>query len=238
MDNDKLYRGILYPLLFLNVFFVCALAASALFLRGESIIVPDVVGKTYAEAREELGRKRISISLLSQRFDSQWPRGAILSQSPPAGAKLKAMRPVRVVLSRGSEQVVVPRLVNRSLEASPALLREAGLIRGSVSFLHSSRYPAGRIITQDPPAEATVQRDTPVDMLVSQGELEEKFVMPDLLGRPAEAVRRHLAAQGFNLTYSGSSYYPGVETGTIIRQSPPKGHALHKRTLISVEVSK
>jgi beta-lactam-binding protein with PASTA domain len=62
--------------------------------------------------------------------------------------------------------------------------------------------------------------------------------MPDLLGRPAETVRRQLASQGFNVTYSGSAYYPGLEPGTVIRQSPPKGHAVQKRTIISVEVSK
>ncbi len=83
-----------------------------------------------------------------------------------------------------------------------------------------------------------MQRDTPVDMLVSQGNLEVKYIMPDLLGRPAETVRKVLSAQGFNVTYSGSSYYPGLEPGTIIRQFPPKGHAVLKRTLVSVEVSK
>lgn len=238
MAKEKTYRLLLYSLLFLNVFFLSALAASRVFLRGETIAVPDVVGKTYAEAREELGRRKIPLSLRGQEFDDRWPKGRIITQSPPAGARVKVMRPVRVVLSRGSEEVVVPRLVNRSMEAALPVLRDAGLARGSVSFLHTSQYPAGRIMAQDPPAETPTQRDTPVDMLVSQGELEEKYIMPDLLGRPAEAVRRQLTAQGFNLTYSGSAYYPGLESGTIIRQTPPKGHAVQKRTIVSVEVSK
>jgi len=238
MANDTLFKGILYPLLFLNVFFLCAFGASRVFLRGETLPVPDVVGKTYAQAREELGRKKISLQLRGQQFDDRWPKGAIIAQSPPAGSRIKVLRPVRVVLSRGSEEVVVPRLINRSLEAVTPQFREMGLVKGNVSFIHSSRYSAGRIMAQDPSADTPVQRDTPVNMLVSQGGFEEKYIMPDLLGRPVEAVRRQLAAQGFNLTYSGSSYYPGLESGTIIRQTPPKGHAVHKRTIISVEVSK
>ncbi|MBN2198772.1 MAG: PASTA domain-containing protein [Candidatus Aminicenantes bacterium] len=238
MVNDRLFNGILYPLLFLNVFFLCALVASRLFLRGETIAVPDVVGKTYAEAGEELGRKKISLQIRDRQFDDLLPKGAIVSQSPPPGSRIQILRPVRVVLSRGSEEVVVPRLINRSLEAVTPELRAMGLAKGRVSFIHTARYPAGRIMAQSPPAETPVQRDSAVDMLVSQGALEEKYVMPDLLGRPAESVRRQLASQGFNLTYSGSSYYPGLESGTIIRQTPPKGHAVHKRTIISVEVSR
>jgi serine/threonine-protein kinase len=222
----------------LNVFFLCALVSSRLFLRGETVAAPDVVGLTAAEARQELSRKRITLVVRGQEFDDRWPKGRIVSQSPPGGGRLRAMRPVRVVVSRGSREVVVPRLVNRSLEAAVPELRNAGLAKGAVSFLHTSQYPAGRIMAQDPPAGESSQRDTPVDMLVSQGEFEEKFIMPDLLGRPAETVRRQLASQGFNVTYSGSAYYPGLEPGTVIRQSPPKGHAVQKRTIISVEVSK
>lgn len=238
MTNEKTFRAIFYPLLFLIVFFLSALVAARVFLRGETVVVPDVVGKTAAEAREELGRKKIPVSLRGQQYDSRWPKGAIISQSPPAGGRLRVMRPVRVVISRGSEQVIVPRLINRSLEAAIPLLRDVGLTKGRVSFIHSSSYAAGRIMAQDPPADSSTQRDAPVDMLISQGEVENKYIMPDLLGRSAETVRRELTAQGFNLTYSGSSYYPGLEPGTIIRQSPPKGHAVHKRTIITVEVSK
>ncbi|OGD26391.1 MAG: hypothetical protein A2Y56_12200, partial [Candidatus Aminicenantes bacterium RBG_13_63_10] len=201
MTNDRIFKGILYPLLFLNVFFLCALVASRVFLRGETVVAPDVTGKTYAVAGEELGRKRIPLALRARQFDARWPKGTIISQSPAAGERLKVGRPLRVVLSLGSEEVIVPRLVNRSLEAVTPLFREVGLVKGRVSFIHTSQYPAGRIMAQDPPAKTPAQRDTPVDMLVSQGELEDKFVMPDLLGRPAEAVRRQLAAQGFNLTY-------------------------------------
>ncbi len=238
MLNDKKYRFILFALLFLNVLFFCALVSAQFFQSGETIIVPDVVGKTFKQAREELGRKKLALLLKGQQFDITMEKGKIIAQSPSAGSRIQVQHAVNVIISRGSEQVVVPRLLNRSLESALPGLRGAGLTKGKVAFIHTPAYPAGRIIAQDPPPQSEVQREMPIDLLVSQGELEKKYIMPDLLGRQAEDVRRQLTAQGFKLAYSGSSYYPGLGPGTIIRQFPPKGHAVQKRTLISVEVSK
>jgi serine/threonine-protein kinase len=238
MLDEKKYRVILYPLLFFNVFFLSALLSAQFFLRGETVVVPEVVGKTFSQAKQELGQKKLALSLAGQQFDGLREKGTIISQSPAAGSRLKIQQAVKVVISRGSEQIVVPRFLNRSLEAVVPGLKEAGLTKGNVSFTHTPAYPAGRIIAQSPPPQSQVQRDTPLHFLVSQGDQEEEYVMPDLLGRQADAVRRKLTAQGFNVSFSGSSYYPGLEPGTIIRQLPPKGHALKKRTMISVEVSK
>jgi hypothetical protein len=43
---------------------------------------------------------------------------------------------------------------------------------------------------------------------------------------------------GFRMAVSGASYYPGLESGIIIRQFPPRGYPDQKMTLITVEVSK
>jgi len=237
LDNKK-FRVILFALLFFNVFFFSALVSAQFFLQGETVVVPDVVGKTLPQAKEELARKKLALSLKGRQFDNAREKGKIASQTPAAGSRIKIQQGVKVVVSRGSEQIIVPSVLNRNLESVLPGLKEAGLTRGTVSFTHTAAYPAGRIIAQYPPPQSEVQRDTPLDFLVSQGELEEEYIMPDLLGRQAEDARRELTAHGFKLSYGGSSYYPGLEPGTIIRQFPPKGHAVNKRTLISVEVSK
>ena len=238
MADDKKFRVIFFALLFFNVFFFSALISAQFFLQGETVSVPDVVGQKFPRAKEMLARQKLALSLSGQQFDSLREKGIILSQVPPAGSRIKAQQAVKVVISGGSEQIVVPLFLHRSLESVLPGLKDTGLTKGNVSFTHTPTYPAGRIIAQSPPAQSLVQRDTPLDFLVSQGELEEEYIMPDLLGRQAEAVRRQLLSQGFNLSFSGSSYYPGLEPGTIIRQFPPKGHAVKKRTMISVEVSK
>jgi eukaryotic-like serine/threonine-protein kinase len=238
MPKNKLFTSGLYSLIFLAIFFLAANLTSQVFFRGETVIVPDVVGKTFNGAKEELSKARIAMVLAGTQYSGDQERGKVLSQEPPAGQRMKAFKSVKVVLSKGSETVTVPKVVGLTLETVGQSLIEAGLRKGAVTLVHTPRLSAGRIMLQFPQAENPAFRDSTVNILVSQGEREEKYLMPDLLSQRGESVRKALTSMGFRLAVSGSAYYPGLEPGLIIRQFPPRGFPVQKTTLISVEVSK
>lgn len=77
-----------------------------------------------------------------------------------------------------------------------------------------------------------------MNILVSQGENDDKFVMPDLIQKHGESVRKALNQMGFRVSTTGQVYYPGLDSGIIIRQFPPRGYPVQKMTLINIEVSK
>jgi beta-lactam-binding protein with PASTA domain len=62
--------------------------------------------------------------------------------------------------------------------------------------------------------------------------------MPDLIGRPASRVVALLKARDFRIADVRYVYYPGLEAGLIVRQSPPGGFRVQKRNLITLEVSR
>jgi serine/threonine-protein kinase len=172
-------------------------------------------------------------------FSDRYERGRIILQEPPSGSKIRVNQPVRVVVSGGSELVEIPALVGRSLEAASKVLAESGLQRGQVSQIHTSQYAAGRIIAQQPaPGEQKIKRTTPLNFLVSQGEVEPKYLMPDLIGRKAAPCIPRLQQLGFKVADVRYSYYPGLESGVIIKQFPPNGYGIAKRGLIALEVSR
>jgi serine/threonine-protein kinase len=143
------------------------------------------------------------------------------------------------MVSGGSELVEIPALIGRSLEAASKVLEGSGLQRGLISQIHTSRYAAGRIIAQEPnPGEQRIKRTTPLNFLVSQGEIEPKYLMPDLIGRDAGACSTRLKELGFKVADVRYSYYPGREPGVIINQYPPHGFGIAKRSLITLEVSR
>ena len=73
----------------------------------------------------------------------------------------------------------------------------------------------------------------------TEGEKEEKYVMPDLIGKHADRVTAYLKKKGFRVSDLRESFYPGIESGIIINQLFPKpGYPVQKRTLITLEVSK
>jgi serine/threonine-protein kinase len=239
MPSQKILALSQFFLALLIVFLSSAILSSRAIQKGEIVSVPDILGKTPTEAERELSRKRLALQEKGSEFNDRYEKGQIMYQEPPAGSKIRVNRPVRVVISAGSELVDVPSLEGRSLEAASKVLAEAGLKRGLISQIHTSRYAAGRIIAQEPPPGGPeVKRTTPLNFLVSQGEIEPRYLMPDLIERNASATIDRLRRLGFKVANVRYSYYPGWEPGVIIGQVPPQGSAIAKRSLIALEVSR
>jgi beta-lactam-binding protein with PASTA domain len=228
----------LYVLIYLDLFAFAATLSSQVIFRGELISLPNVIGKTLEEARMELAQKKTSLSIASYQFDNRFEKGQIIYQDPSAGSRLRANRTVKVIVSEGSESATVPRVEGRSLEWASQSLKTAGLRRGRVSHIHTPRYAAGRVIAQEPRPGETIKRNEAVDVLVSQGAWEPKYVMPDLIGRNATAVVRRLQDWDFKVADIHHSYYPGRGPGIVIGQSPARGFKIQKRSQITLEVSK
>ena len=62
--------------------------------------------------------------------------------------------------------------------------------------------------------------------------------MPDLIERTGRDALRRLKAIEFQVAEIHYSYYPGLEPGVVIKQSPPHGYRIQKRSQITLEVSK
>jgi beta-lactam-binding protein with PASTA domain len=75
-------------------------------------------------------------------------------------------------------------------------------------------------------------------MLVSIGPVSADYVMPDLIGRSAARVLEVLGRVGLKVTDVRYRSYPGVAPGTVLRQSPPAGFRVGRRTSVSLEVSR
>lgn len=238
MATKNIIKFILLLETALIFFLASALITTNLILKGEIVTVPNLRGKTLDEGRTLLGRNLLSLNFAGTKFDSEIEKGLIISQDPPAGSKIKANRMVKVIVSAGSEIVEIPDLLGKSLETAVQTLASVGLSRGTISQVHSRQYPAGRIIAQVPKPGGKVKRSTAINLLISQGEQELKYVMPDLIGRRADQALARLKELGFKVANVRSSYYPGLEPGIIIKQTPPHGFAVQKRNLISLEVSK
>jgi serine/threonine-protein kinase len=238
MTHKKPVDRLASALLYLVLFFASAVGVSRLLLRGELVTVPDLIGRTLNEARAESSRQRTSLTVQGYQFDSRFERGRVLAQDPPPKSRIKSRRPVKVTLSEGSQKVAVPKLEGRSLEWAAQSLKDAGLRRGRVSQIHTARFAAGRIIAQDPPLDSTVARGSAVDFLVSQGARDDRYIMPDLIEKDANAVLRQLRALDFKIAEIHPSFYPGLGPGIIIKQFPSPGFKVQKRNQIALEVSK
>jgi beta-lactam-binding protein with PASTA domain len=61
--------------------------------------------------------------------------------------------------------------------------------------------------------------------------------MPDLIGMDGERAAAALRSKGFRVSIVGSQPYPGVPSGTVVRQQPAGGFQVAAADAISIEVS-
>lgn len=238
MSDKRFYKITLFSLSLLTLFFLSANISYNIIFRGEMVSIPDLIGKTKEEAEQALAKKRLFLVQKGEQFHDRWPEGRIIQQDPSPGSKIRVYRRVRVVLSSGSEKVIVPNLTGKNFQAVHVDLSETSLRKGKVSHVHTAKYAAGKIIAQQPEAAEETGRNSPVSLLVSRGEREKRYLMPDLIGKRAHRIIAQLKEMDFRVEDLRYTYYPGLGPGIIIKQFPPQGFRIQKRNLISIEVSK
>jgi serine/threonine-protein kinase len=238
MAKRFLYNAAVAMLLFFILLFLSAVIFSQVLLKSEVVSVPDLIGKPVVQARTELQKKDLTMVQKGTEPSDRLEKGLIVRQDPAVGSKIRVTRVVQVFISSGSGTVTVPDLSAKTLDDSLTLLQSAGLTRGKMTQVHTPRLPAGKILDQRPAPGTVVERGFPVGLLLSQGGLDGRYVMPDLIGLRADSVLGRLNASGFKVADIRYVYYPGAPSGLIVKQDPPNGYRIQKRNRISLEVSR
>jgi len=206
-------------------------------LSVRDVAVPALVGRTLRDAGALAGRRGLEIRVEGRRNDPDVPADHVLAQEPPSGATLKAHRSVRVWVSLGSRRVSVPPVEGQSARTARIALEQAGLPVAHVVEVASSAAE-GTVLVQRPPPGETDATVAEASLLVSRGAGRGNFVMPDLIGRSADQVIAWLNASGFKVTDVRFRSYPGAAPGIVLRQTPPAGHPVSRRTPLSLDVSR
>lgn len=132
--------------------------------------VPDVVGKTEAEARAFIEAEGFVMVKELKASDSV-EKGIVVSQSPLGATRAAQGSEITVYISDGKDvsEVVVPDLVGKNQEEAKVLLEEAKLKYNTISEEANEAVAAGSVISQTVAAGTTVEEGTVVDFTVSKG---------------------------------------------------------------------
>jgi len=215
---------------------IFALVSMRVALRSREVQVPNLVNRTANEATSIAGAAGLSVRVDdTRRPDPQILAGRVLAQDPAAGSTARQQRTIRIWLSAGQRSASVPPLVGETERTAQMRLVQDGLTLTGVSEIRSQNFAPDVVVAQTPPAKAAGGR---VALLVNRGERGASYVMPDLIGangdRAAEILREH----GFRVAVVGSTPYPGVAAGIVIRQSPQGGFQVGPGEPIALEVSR
>lgn len=220
----------------LATYIVFAVASMRLTLRAREVQVPDLMRHTANEATAIAGDLGLSVQVdESRRLDPKIPAGQVLAQDPLPGNTTRRTRSIRLWLSAGQRAAIVPALNGQTERSAQLRLAQDGFAVTSTSEIRSDGYPGDVIVAQDPPANAP---GTAVALLVNRADQSASFVMPDLIGVNGERAAGILRDHGFRVAVVGSTPYPGIPSGVVLRQSPQGGFQLGPGEPISIEVSR
>ncbi|MCU0241960.1 MAG: PASTA domain-containing protein [Vicinamibacteria bacterium] len=229
-------RNALLVVALLATMAVSSLITMRVILKSQDVMTPDITRLPLKEAQDVLAHYRLSMRVASKRIDAQAAQDHVISQDPPAGARLKAHRTVKVVISLGPPKRVVPPVEGMGQRTARLVLDQAGFQIARVVEV-DSRLAEGTVLRQRPGSDApTTQKD--VSLLVSRGPRSFDYLMPDMIGQPIDKILDDLQRAGLKVGDIRYRAYPGVAPGIVLRHEPPAGHRVSNRIPITLDVSK
>jgi len=143
-------------------------SAVKLVVEAPRAVVPNVLGKTRADAQSALTASLLQLGSVTEQLTgsppgSGAPAGAVVGQTPAAGGEVLRGSAVQLVLEPTT--VVVPEVRGRSQADATALLTNAGLRLGSVSQQQAAAS-SGTVLAEDPPAGSQVALRSAVGLVV------------------------------------------------------------------------
>ena len=193
-------------------------------------ILPNVVGLTEAQARQELAGLTITIQ---RAPDPRIPRDRVSSQLPLATIRVSEGSAVTLTISDGPGDATVPTgLLGKPLEEVRAALTAAGL-RVSRTIAVDSEQEPGIVLKITPEPGSTVEAGTGVVLEIASGNIS----VPSLVGLNEIEARTILTQAGF-LVKIVEAYDANQVIGIVLAQAPTAGEVKLIGSSVTITINK
>jgi len=201
-----------------------------------TLAVPNLRGSSLEQAERQAHDLGLMIDVEEPGvFSTGTAIGMIADQDPLPGFHVKTGSSVTVRISLGGERITIPDVRGESLQGGLRGLEEAGLKPGR--RIQVNGVSSGdRILATEPAIGIQVAPESEVDLLVNVVPERELWVMPSLLSRGRDAVRRFCRTNQLRLGQIHEVAYPGLASGMVLQQYPPAGSPLERGDIITIWV--
>lgn len=206
--------------------------------RADLVKVPSIVGKDTVDALEQVNKLGLRFKIVGKEFFESIPENHIISQDPKPFELIGRDRAIKVILSKGSEKVTVPNVLDEPWLRAQNLIQSAGLKLGRLSRTFTEGINRNKIVAQNPKGNSIVPRGYTVDLLLSDGKPPKEFLMPDLKGLAMSSALRRLRRIQLppgKITYQNDANLPA---NTIISQGVRSGYRIPSGETVDLVVSK
>ena len=178
-----------------------------------------------------------SISYASQHKNNRVKLGGETYElNPQPGVEMPKEGTITINVSKGNKEGLVPSVIGMQKEDVEAYLKSYGYQLGNVNTT-TSPEKEGKVLEQTPTAGSTLDKESKVDIVVSDGKGTEKGIVPSVTRMSLQDAKQAIEAAGFqvgNITYDWDS---SIGKGYVIYQQYQANSQLDKGTAIDLQVS-
>ena len=163
----------------------------------ERYTIPTITGLTPEAAQVTITKFPLIVGTVTEVYNSEIPKGFVISTSPSSGSSVKRDTPVNLIVSKGIEQVALASYVGKSGEQALNDLTEAGFDVES-GYAFSETTPELAVVSQNPAGGATANKGSKVSILISKGP-RYTFIPKTIITMEANAGKAVLESLGLKV---------------------------------------
>ena len=224
---------------FLMVAGVSAYLTLTFIIKSEdTVIVPDLVGKDVVTALEQLTDLQLNTKVNGSEYSRQYPKNHVTYQEPDPGSEIKKDRDIRIIISKGPKNILMPNLISLSERQARMIMEENGISLGHLTHTYFKTVEKDHIIVQVPSAGTMITRGTSVDLLVSMGPRPVAYKMPELAGLPLDNAVLIIEKTNLAVGEIRSHFDKHKPRNIIIHQEPLAGYRIRENSPVSLVINR
>ena len=235
-----------YMILLASIVLVAASLIWILSRTPATIAIPDVAGKTVAEAKETLKKANFEIGEEKSEASEKVEEGRIIRTDPDAGTGRKEGTKINLVVSSGKQSFQLSNYIGRKSTDVIAELKQKKVPENLIKIEEeeSSESEAGTVLRQSPAAGTTYDLSKASTITLTVAKKVTSVAMPSYIGSSLEFTKNNLVQivgiKEANIEVVEVTTAPsGTAEGTVVEQSPRAGEKVDlNKTRIKISIYK
>nr|WP_278335072.1 PASTA domain-containing protein [Clostridium pasteurianum] len=148
--------------------------------------VPSILGMKQQDAKKLVESEGLKF-VIAGTENSDQEKGTVIECYPNVGNNINKGDSVRVTISSGPDESIVPPIEGLDLEKAKEQIENSGFVLGDVSKDYSDST-INTVINVNPSVGTTLKKGTAISIVLSRGPRIRQSVVPSLIGRSKDAA--------------------------------------------------
>ncbi|AGK97318.1 Stk1 family PASTA domain-containing Ser/Thr kinase [Clostridium pasteurianum] len=212
------------------------LGESAASVTAKSGKVPNIIGMMQDKAKTLVESEGFKFTIAGTEKNDK-PKGTVIASYPNVGDAVNKGDSIRVTISSGPDQSVVPDVGGLDLEKAKEVIQNAGCTVGDVSKDYSDS-PVNTVTSINPIAGTTVDKGSAISMVISMGPRIKQSVVPSVKGKSQDEAVAALSNKNLLANVIPRETQDSNQNNIVADQDIPAGTKLNQGSKVTIAVYK